>query len=127
MISAMMLALVLATITICVSYITRNTAMLHRRELEILNQIGAHDSFVARQMQIIVAKICAAAGAVGFLVAAPLLLLIISAAQSARVGLMATIGLSGWGWGLLALTPVAIIIFAIWITRKTTLKILENN
>jgi hypothetical protein len=37
------------------------------------------------------------------------------------------IGISGIGWGLLILTPIAIIIFAIWITKKTTLKILENS
>ncbi len=127
LIAGMMLALVLLTITVCVSYIARNTAMLHRRELEILNQIGARDNFVARQMQIIVAKICAVAGLVGFVVAAPILLLIIGAAASARVGLMAMIGLSGWGWLMLALTPIAILIFAIFITKKTTLKILENN
>lgn len=121
------LVLILGAIGICISYIARNTAMLHRRELEILNQIGASDNFVARQMQIIVGKICALAALGGLAVAIPVLMLVISTARSARVGLMAMLGLSGTGWATLILLPVAIIVFAIWITRRTTINILKNS
>lgn len=127
LIAAIVLGCALGTIGVCVSYIARNTAMLHRRELEILNQIGATDAFVARQMQIITAKICAVAGAAGFAAAAVVLMLVLSAAKSARVGLMAMMGLSGAGWMALIMMPVAIIVFAIYITRRTTLNILKNN
>ncbi|MDE6477636.1 MAG: hypothetical protein K2L95_04080 [Alphaproteobacteria bacterium] len=126
-ISGLVLVLILGAIGVCISYIARNTALLHRRELEILNQIGAHDSFVARQMQLIVSKICIVAGGIGFIAAAPVLLLILAAARSARVGLMAMMGLSGGAWIALILLPVMIIIFAIWITKKTTLAILKNS
>lgn len=125
--SSFILILMLGAIGVCISYIAQNTAMLHRRELEILNQIGASDRFVANQMQIIVAKICIVATAIGFLAATPILLLILSTAHSARVGLMATIGLSGGGWLTLALLPVAIVVFAIWVTRRTTMNILKNS
>jgi len=126
-ISLLVLILTLGAIATCISYIAKNTALLHRRELEILNQIGARDSFVAKQMQIIVAKISGLAGLIGFLVALPVLELILSTAQSARVGLMAMMGLGTISWIILILMPIAIIIFAIGITKKTTLKILENN
>ncbi|MDR2413251.1 MAG: hypothetical protein LBD50_03520 [Rickettsiales bacterium] len=126
-ISGFVLLLVLGTIGVCISYIARNTALLHKRELEILNQVGAADSFIARQMQIIVAKICLVSGLAGFFAAAPVLALILSAAKSARVGLMAMIGLNSAGWISLAVMPIAIIIFSIWITKKATFKILENN
>ncbi len=125
--SALVLALTLASIGICISYIARNTAMLHRRELEILNQIGASDGFIARQMQIIVTKICLNASGIGFIAAVPILLLIISAAHSARVGLMAMLGLSGTGWLCLALLPICITLVSIIITRRTTIKILQNS
>lgn len=125
--SSFILILTLGAIGICISYIARNTAMLHRRELEILNQIGASDNFVARQMQTIVAKISATATTIGFIVATPVLLLIISTAHSTRVGLMAMLGLSGAGWFILFLLPVAIVIFSIWTTRRTTIKILQNT
>lgn len=125
--SSLILTLTLGAIGLCISYIARNIALLHRRELEILNQIGASDNFVAHQMQIIVGKICIIAAGIGFLAAAPVLLLILSAAHSARVGLMAMMGLSGMGWLTLLLLPVAIVVFSIWITRRTTLKILQNT
>lgn len=125
--SSFILILTLGAIGVCISYIARNTAMLHRRELEILNQIGASDNFVAHQMQIIVAKISATAAAIGFVAAIPVLLLIISTAHSARVGLMAMLGLSGTGWLTLFLLPVAIVAFSIWTTRRTTIKLLQNS
>lgn len=125
--SGLILAMILGAIGVCISYIARNTAMLHRRELEILNQIGASDKFVAHQMQIIVAKISINATGIGFLAACPILLLIISAAHRARVGLMATINLSGAGWLALTMLPIAIVVFAIFVTRHTTIKILKNS
>ncbi len=127
MMASFILLLMLGAIGFCISYIAKNTAMLHKRELEILNQIGASDGFVARQMQFIVAKISTLAASIGFVAAIPVLLIIISTAHSARVGLMATIGLNGFGWTLLFMLPVAIIIFAIWVTRKTTINILKNS
>ncbi len=126
-ISGLVLLIALGTIGVCISYIARNTAMLHRRELEILNQIGATDSFVARQMQVIVAKICAPAGTFGFVAATLILLMILGAARSVRMGLMSMMAISGGGWLALMLTPIAIMIFAVIITRKTTLKILKNS
>ncbi len=125
--ATLILALTLGAIGVCISYISRNIAMLHRRELEILNQIGASDSFVARQMQIIVSKICLTASGIGLVAALPVLLLIISAAHSTRVGLMAMLGLSGGGWLTLCLLPIVITTFSIWITRRTTIKILQEN
>ncbi len=127
LIAGLILAMAIGAIATCISYIARNTALLHRRELEILNQIGAADSFVARQMQFIVGKISLVSGFAGFIVAAFVLMLIMSAAHSARVGLISLMTISGLGWGILAATPIAITIFAIWITRRTTLNILKNS
>lgn len=126
-ISSFVLLMILGTIGMCISYIARNTALLHRRELEILNQVGASDKFVAHQMQIIVGKISLIAATIGFFIAAPVLLIVISVAHSARVGLLATLGLSGAGWLLLLLLPVLIVFFAIYITRRTTFNILKAN
>lgn len=126
-ISSFVLLMILGTIGMCISYIARNTALLHRRELEILNQVGASDTFVAKQMQIIVGKISLIAATIGFFIAAPVLLIVISVAHSARVGLLATLGLSGAGWFLLLLLPVLIVFFAIYITRRTTFNILKAN
>ena len=124
---AIVLGLIIATIGICVSFIARNTALLHKRELEILNQVGASDSFVVRQMQTIVTRICVVACGCGFLAAVPILAIILIVAHSARVGLLAMLAISGAGWFALLLMPIAIIIFAIIVTKKTTLKILNTE
>jgi len=126
-ISMLVLFLTLGAIGISISYIARNTALLHKRELEILNQIGAHDSFVTKQMQIIVAKISGVAGLVGFAAAMQILGLILSTARKARGGLMAMMGLGPISWTMLIFMPITIIIFSIWITKKTTLGILKNS
>lgn len=126
-ISVLVLILALGAIGVSISYIARNTAMLHKRELEILTQVGASDGFVARQMQIIVAKITTLAALCGFVAATPVLLLILSAAHSARVGLMAMLNLNTLGWWMLVALPVAIVVFAIFVTRRTTLNILKDS
>ena len=124
---ALLLGLIIVTIGTCVSFIARNTALLHKRELEILNQIGASDKFVTRQMQMIIAKICTTACGIGFIAACPLLLLILGVAHSARVGLMAMLEISGPGWIALLFVPFVIVLFAIAVTKKTTLKILNQE
>ena len=126
-ITTLILILMLVSIGVCISYISRNIAMLHKHELEILNQIGATDNFIARQMQIIVAKISAVACTIGFVCALPIILMILTTAHSARVGLMATLSLSATNWIMLMLLPVLIVIFSVYITKKTTLKIVSEN
>ncbi len=124
---ALLLGLIIATIGTCVSFIAKNTAVLHKRELEILNQVGASDRFITKQMQIIVAKICTIACSIGFIVACPILVMILGVAHSARVGLMAMIEISGMGWIMLLLVPFIIVLFAIMVTKRTTLKILNTE
>ena len=127
MILGLVLVLIIGTIGVCVSFIARNTAILHRRELEILNQIGASDSFVVHQMQIIVTKICLGACSIGFVAAVPVLMAILGIARSARVGLMAMLSISCGGWLVIAIVPIAVIIFAIIVTRRATRKILGGK
>lgn len=126
-ITILVMILMLVSIGVCVSCISRNIAMLHKHELEILNQVGATDKFIARQMQIIVAKISSVACLVGFVCATPIILMILSTAHSARIGLMSTLSLSTSNWIILMMLPIIIIMFSVYITKKTTFKILSGN
>jgi cell division protein FtsX len=126
-ITAFILVLILVSIGVCISYISRNIAMLHKHELEILNQVGATDKFIARQMQIIIAKISSIAALIGFILAVPIIAIILSTAHSARVGLLATLTLSGFDLALLSVLPIAIVIFSVYITKTTTIKILSEK
>ena len=126
-ITTLILIIILASIGLCVSYISRNIAMLHKHELEILNQVGASDKFIAKQMQIIVAKISMIACTVGFVCAIPIILMILATAHSARIGLMSTLSLSTGNLLILFLLPIVIIILSVYITKKTTFKILSEK
>ncbi len=126
-ITMFILIIMLVSIGVCVSYISRNIAMLHKHELEILNQVGATDNFIAHQMQMIVGKISSVASIIGFVMAMPVLGLILSTASSARVGLLATMSLSFGNVIALVLLPILLVIFSVFITKKTTLKILSDK
>lgn len=126
-ITVLIMLIILASIGVCVSYISRNIAVLHKHELEILNQVGASDEFITRQMQIIVGKISFIACIIGFLVAMPVIGLILSTARSARVGLFATLSLSAIDMIALCALPFILVSFAVYITKKTTLKILAGK
>lgn len=126
-ITVFILIIMLISIGLCVSHISRNIAMLHKHELEILNQVGATDNFIAHQMQFIVGKISMNAAAIGFILAVPTILLILATAHSARVGLMATMTLNGFDWLLLFILPILIVVFSVYITKRTTLKILSEK
>lgn len=126
-ITVFVMLLMLVSIGVCVSCISRNIAMLHKHELEILNQVGATDNFIAKQMQIIVAKISALACLIGFIIAMPILELILSTAHSARVGLLATLTLSAIDVIILFALPIFIVTFSVYLTKKTTLKLLAGK
>lgn len=126
-ITVFVMLLMLVSIGVCVSCISRNIAMLHKHELEILNQVGATDNFIAKQMQIIVAKISALACLIGFIIAMPILELILSTAHSARVGLLATLTLSAIDVIILFALPIFIVMFSVYLTKKTTLKLLAGK
>lgn len=126
-ISIFILSIIISILGISISYITRNIALIHKRELEILNQIGASHKFIIRQLQIIIAKISAIATLFGFTAATIVLLFINTLATNARVGFMTMMGLTPVSWTALALLGISIIIFATFITRTTTMKILTKN
>ena len=126
-ITIFILIIILASIMFCVSCISRNIAMLHKHELEILNQVGASDKFIAHQMQIIVGKISSVACLIGFATAIPVMTLILLTARSARVGLLATLSLSLPDIIAIILLPIIIVIFSVYITKETTLKILSGK
>lgn len=126
-ITSFVLIVILVSIGFCISYISKNIAMLHKHELEILNQVGATDSFIAKQMQIIVFKISSLACFIGFILAVPILVLILATAHSARIGLLATLTLSTNSWIALFILSLIIVIFSVYITKKTTLRILSDK
>ncbi|MCL2538603.1 MAG: FtsX-like permease family protein [Alphaproteobacteria bacterium] len=124
--AALVLTLVLGAVVLCISYITQNITLIHRRELEILNQVGARDRFVARQLMTIIAQITAIATATGFLAAAPILFIIIAMARSFRTGMFTQMSIPAMGWAILLGLAIAIVILAVFTARRTVMGILKS-
>jgi cell division protein FtsX len=126
MLSVFVLALVLGAVVVCISYITRNITLIHKRELEILNQIGAKDSFVAAQLMIIIARICVVAAAAGFAAATPALLVISGIASSMKVGMFSQMAIPAVGWAMLVMLAAGIVVLSVWTARRTAIDILKE-
>ncbi|MCL2017837.1 MAG: hypothetical protein FWG80_03660 [Alphaproteobacteria bacterium] len=124
--AVVVLAMVLGAIIACISHITRNITLIHRRELEILHQIGARDNFIAGQLMKVIAKICAAAAAIGFTLASPALLVVTSIAHSMRVGMFTQMAIPSIGWIILGGLSIGIILLSVFTAKKTVIKILNK-
>ena len=124
--AALVLLLVLGAVVLCISYITRNITLIHKRELEILNQIGARDSFVAKQLMIIIGRIAAVAVAAGFVFAVPALFAISAIASGAKTGMFTQMSIPWFGWLILLFLAIDIIALSIWTANRTVIKILNK-
>ncbi|MDR1696966.1 MAG: ABC transporter permease [Rickettsiales bacterium] len=125
--SAFVMFAVLAAIALCILHIVRNITLIHRREIEILNQIGARDGFIARQLATIMARTCAVAAFFGLIATVPVLLFIIYMARGTRVGLMAQMTMPDWGWGVMLLMAIGIVAASVYIARRATLQLLGEG
>lgn len=122
--AGLIMALMIGALALCVSFVVRNTTMIHARELEILNQIGASDRFVVRQLQLAIIKITALATAIGLVAGIAGMLAISAIASGARFGVMSGFGLSAAGVASLIALGIFIIVFSVWAAGRTTKKIL---
>lgn len=126
-IAIFVMLLAFGAIGACVIYITRNIALVHKKELEIMNLVGANDKFVSRQLERVIGKISIMASAIGFGVAALFLLFINHMANKTRVGLMAGMDISGAGWCVLLGMGIGLVVLSVYIARKTTYRVLEGR
>jgi len=122
----LVLALVLGAVIISISYITRNITLIHKRELEILNQVGASDDFIARQLMTVIGHITIIASMSGFLAAVPVLLIISGIANTMKTGMFTQMAIPFIGWVLLITLVAGIVALSVWTAKKTVIRILNR-
>jgi cell division transport system permease protein len=126
LIAGIIFAAVLGSLAVCIIHSVRNIIMLHKREIEILDQVGATPGYIARQIQTAMLGLSAGAGAAGLLAGGLLLLLANGLSGTARVGLLANMGLNPYDWLLLLILTTAMTATTAIITHRVTLKILAK-
>jgi cell division transport system permease protein len=128
LLASTLLSLVIATTSIIVIYVTGSSLAVHRPIIELLHQIGAHDSYIARQYA---RRICLLSGVgaifgIGFVL--PILFMVSSLVQGIEGGLLSEARFDVWSWLLLGLIPLAAVVLstmtAYWTVQRTLRRML---
>ena len=127
MLSGFIFLVVLCALIVCITHSVKNIITIHKHEIEILNQIGATTGYIAWQIQKAMISIGAKSTSAGLVAGWIMLAIINGLSRTAQVGLLANMGMDLPDWiitGTIALLLVALIVF---ITSRTTLKILGGR
>jgi cell division transport system permease protein len=125
LLSGLVFLMVLAALGACIIHSVKNIILIHKREIEILNQVGATPRYIAGQIQKAILGIAAKGCLMGWLVGAVMLMLINGLSRGTGVGLLAHMKLSGADWLATLALAVAIVILISVITRAKALSILR--
>ena len=125
-ISGAIFAIVMTALILGIIHSARNIILLHRREIEILSNLGATPTYIAWQIQKTMAKIAALAVAVGVLLGWIILFGINAMSRLSKIGLLSNMNLTGADYALTAILGLVVIAIIAVITGKTTLRILNK-
>jgi cell division protein FtsX len=124
LISGFIFLAILFALAMCVVHSVRNIITIHRREIGIMNQIGATPNYIARQIQMAMMALGAKACAAGTIAGWAMMILINGLSRSSHVGLLANMGMDGADWAATFAMSAALVVLIVCITRRTTLKII---
>ena len=126
LISGMIFFAIFAALIVCVMHSVKNIIMIHKREIEILNQIGSTNNYIANQIGRVMIGIVLRSGASGLGAGWIMIFLISTLSNSAKVGLLANMGMTRIDWLITFIIAVMVMIVIVFITYRTTIKILEK-
>ncbi len=123
LLASSLLALVIATTSIIVIYVTCSGLDVHRPIIELLHLIGAHDDYIAKQYAERIAFLSSLGAVIGFVLVLPVIFMVSSLAEGIRGGLLSEARFDVWSWILLSLIPVFAVLLstltAYWTVQRT--------
>lgn len=126
MIAGLILLFIAAGATATIVFMTRTGLAVHRRTIAILHQVGAKDSYIARQFQTQALRLALYGGVPGLVAAALCILLVGRLASQLEAPLLPELTLGGHGWIALVLVPVIAAAIAMLTARLTVLATLAR-
>ncbi len=126
MLAKAVMTMVTLAAAIAVVFATRAGMAIHRQSIEILHLVGARDGYIARQYALRALFLGTEGAAIGFGIAAPILLGLGSMAKTLEGGLLAEVGLSPSHWAILGMVPVVATLLAMAAAFLTVLKTLSR-
>lgn len=111
---------------LAVVYVTRTGLAIHHEVIELLHLIGAKDAYVARQFQRQALSMGLTGGAIGLLIAVPVVLLIGTLLAGGETAIFPQVRFGPVEWGLMAALPVLTAVIAMVTARRTVLRSLTD-
>ena len=127
LISVLIFSIVTASLIFGIIHSTKNIIMLHRREIEILSNIGATPRFIAWQIEMKMAVIGIGAVIMGQALGWAVLCGVNYISRASKVGLLSNMSLGFWHYMITLIMAAVIMALIAYITGRTTLKILNNG
>ncbi len=125
-VAILLLIFVFIATGLAVAYATKNSLMIHQREIEILDIVGAYDSFIANQFSRIVLWLVAIGAAIGFVISVPVIGGLLAVISQQKIGMMGMMRLNIYHWITLMFVPVTVTLFSVYITKRTVLDTLKK-
>ncbi|GAA3739791.1 cell division transport system permease protein [Sphingorhabdus rigui] len=123
--AAVFLLLLVATSAVVILAV-RSTLNTHRETIEIMHMMGGTDVQAARLFQRRVALDALLGGAVGFIVAAVVIVTVGDRFAAVEPGLLSGAHFPYYGWAILALIPLAVMALAMLMARMTVISALKR-
>ena len=102
-------------------FMTRTGLSVHQGTINVLHQVGAHDSYVARQFQNQALRLALIGGIPGLLLAGLCLMVVRSLAARLEAPLLPAVSFDAGSWLLLALLPLVAALIALLTARITVM------
>ena len=123
--AAVFLLLLVATSAVVILAV-RSTLNTHRETIEIMHMMGGTDVQAARLFQRRVALDALLGGIVGFIVAAVVIMTVGGRFAAVEPGLLSGAHFPYYGWAILALIPLAVMVLAMLMARMTVISALKR-
>jgi cell division transport system permease protein len=126
MIAGLILIFIAAGAVATIVFMTRTGLAVHRDTIDILHQVGAQDSYIARQFQTQALRLALYGGVPGLVVAVLCIALIGRLAGQLEAPLLPQLALGFHGWIALVLVPMVAAAIAMLTARLTVLATLAR-
>jgi len=126
MIAGLVLVFIAAGATATIVFMTRTGLAVHHRTIAILHQVGAQDSYIARQFQAQAIRLALYGGVPGLVAALLCIVLVGRLAGELEAPLLPQLALGGQGWMALVAVPLLAAAIAMVTARLTVLATLAR-
>ncbi|MCH8110627.1 MAG: FtsX-like permease family protein [Proteobacteria bacterium] len=105
-VAGIIVALVGGAATAIIVFATRAGMSAHRKTIELLHLIGAHDSYIARQFQFRLLVLSLIGGVLGLVFGAVTLIVLTILSSQVQASLVPRLSLTASHWAILAMLPI---------------------